>query len=39
LEEHLNNIRQLLIQRIGLNKRFAQKLVRVENEIHSFLIR
>ena len=39
LEEHLNNIKNLLIQRIVLNKRFGQKLIRIENDTHSFLLK
>lgn len=38
LEDHLNNIKKLLFQRIMLNKRFAQGLFKSESQFHSYLI-
>lgn len=38
-EDHLNNIKSLIQQRIYLNKRFAQKFIKVENEIHTYLLK
>jgi|LauGreDrversion4_2_1035121.scaffolds.fasta_scaffold50790_4 hypothetical protein len=38
LEDHLNNIKNLLVQRIMLNKRFTQRLMKEENQYHSTLI-
>jgi len=38
LEDHLNNIKNLLAQRIFLNKRFTQRLIKAESDIHSFLL-
>jgi hypothetical protein len=38
LEDHLTNIKNLLIQRIMLNKRFTQRLMKEENQYHSLLV-
>jgi hypothetical protein len=38
LEDHLNNIKNLLVQRIMLNKRFTQRLIKEENQYHSMLM-
>ena len=39
LEDHLNSIKNLLHQRIFLNKRFTHRLIKIENENHSYLLK
>lgn len=39
LEDHLTNIKSLILQRICLNKRVAQIFIKVESETHSYLLK
>ena len=39
IEDNLNNIKSLLHQRIFLNKRFTQRLIKIENTNHSNLLK